>query len=73
MNLTISWLNEQRACSRAVSWWQSQKETDSIKILRKLMRIKKWEWFVWLAPRLMTYAQKVEWSVFCAEQILPIF
>jgi len=43
------------------------------KILKDLMEEKQWDYFRWLVVRVMSHAQKVEWAVFSAEQVIDIF
>ena len=70
--ITTDWLREQLACDEGTDWFKAQNETDALAVLQKL-RGDHWDWYRWLAVRLMTHKQKVEWACFCAEQVLFIF
>lgn len=73
MKITLEWLEQEQACKPGINWFLSQQETDGIKVLKKLREEKEWEYFVWLAPRLTTKKQAVEWACFAAEQVLHPF
>ena len=74
MKLTLEYLtNDLHACREGVAWWEKQNEPDSLKVLELLIDQGHWDWFRWLAVRLMTHQQKVEWACYCAEQVLSIF
>jgi hypothetical protein len=63
------------ACRDAVTEFE-QREADrltTLSILRLLIKEKRWDWFAWFAPRLMTHKQKVQWAIFCAEQVINIY
>ena len=73
MELTKKWLNEQGACDEAVKAFCNQRERDSLKILKLLIKSKeeeKLDWANWLIVRLMTYRQYVSYAVFAAEQVI---
>ncbi len=71
--ITAKFLHRLGACSEAVAEFKRRAERDTTKILRLLIQEKHWDWFSWFAPRLMTHKQKVQWAIFCAEQVLDIF
>lgn len=73
MKITKEWLKEKSACMGGFKWFTEQDESDSVKVLEKLKLEQEWSWFNWLASRLMTHPQRVEWSIFCAEQVIDIF
>lgn len=52
-NLSVEWLNSMRACSRGITWFRKQKKTDSITIINKLIRERKFHWASWLIVRLL--------------------
>ena len=66
-------VNELHACRSGVEWWQQLHETDSLAVLRALMEQDRWDWCRWLSVRLMSHQQKVEWAIFSAVQVLPLF
>jgi hypothetical protein len=73
MKLTTEWLDENRACFGGREWLKDQKSIDALMVLKLLAKTDQWSWFRWLAARLMTHAQKVEWAIFCAEQVIDIY
>ena len=73
MKLTEQWLREKSACSEGVEWFLKQKETDVVKVLKKLIKEKKLPWANWTIVRVMNYKQRVQYAVFAAEQVIGIF
>ena len=73
MKLTEEWLREKSACSEGVEWFLKQKETDVVKVLKKLIKEKKLPWANWTIVRVMNYKQRVQYAVFAAEQVIGIF
>jgi len=73
MKITAKWLKEKDACPKGVTWFTNQKETDSIEVLKALIKEKKLDWANWTIVRLMTYKQYVKYAVFSAEQVLGNF
>jgi len=74
--LTTRWLKKQEACSDAIEWFESQKETDPIKIIKKLIRYdsdEKLQWANWFIVRLMNKKQNVQYAIFAAELALCVF
>ncbi len=66
-------INRQNACAGGMRWFKAQDETDSIKVLEKLLAQDKWDYFRWLVMRLMDKPQCVEWAIYCAEQVIGIY
>src|SRR3990167_187714 len=66
-------VNELHACRSGVEWWQQLHETDSLAVLRALMEQDRWDWCRWLSVRLMSHQQKIEWAIFSAVEVLPLF
>ena len=73
MKLTKEWLNNESACKTGVEWFLAQKETDSIKVVQKLMKEDKFHWANWLIVRLMTHHQKIQYAIFSAEQVIGVY
>ena len=71
--ITKEWLLENRACREGSEWFFAQKETDSIKVVRKLLKENHFNWANWLIVRLMDKPQKVAYAIFAARQVLEIF
>jgi len=69
MKLTDNWIKKYEPCEEGVEWWDG-KERDSLKILRKLIREKRYYWANWLIVRTMTYKQYVRYAVYAAEQVI---
>ena len=57
--VTVRWLKNRYACSTAVEAFQEQrkKETDPVKLVRKLMRGDEVGWANWLVTKLLTKKQ----------------
>jgi len=73
MKLTEQWLKEKSACSEGVKWFLKQKETDAVKVLKKLIKEKQLLWANWTIVRVMNYKQRVQYAVFAAEQVIGIY
>ena len=73
MKITKNWLEEKNACREGINFFISQKETESLIILKNLIEQKKLNWANWLIVRTMTYKQYVLYAIFSAEQVINIF
>jgi hypothetical protein len=73
MKLTLDWLKEKSACSEGVNWFTNQKETDLIKVLKKLMKEEKFDWANWTITNAMTRPQYIAYAIYAAEQVIDIF
>ena len=71
--ITTKWLNGWEACEGGIEWFESQKETDPIKLLKKLVRLKKYSDANYSIVELFNKKQKDQYAVFAAEQVLHIF
>ena|SRR3990167_11367379 len=56
MKITNGWIIRNEPCSEAIDWWD-KKERDSTKILKKLIRERKYDWAGWLIARVMKKKQ----------------
>jgi len=73
VKISEKWLVKKGACETSVEAFKNQTETDSLKILKKLISTKKLDWANWLIVRVMTYKQYVAYAVYGAEQVVGIF
>jgi len=73
MKITEKWLVSKGACLASVEAFKNQTETDSLKILNKLLSKGKIDWANWLIARVMTYPQYVSYAVFGAEQVVGLY
>ena len=73
MKITKKWLKEKDACQSGVDWFLKQDKTDSIEVLKELIRQDILEDAGWLIVRVMNYKQYVSYAVFAAEQVIDIF
>ena len=65
--MTKKWLEKHDACRDGVEAFLDQPERDTIKLLQLGLKLKKYDWTVWLMGRLMTKKQNVALSIFAAE------
>lgn len=56
--ITTKWLESKEACHDGIKWFKSQKEKDPIKIIKELVRIKRYDWAIWLIVNFMPRVQK---------------
>jgi hypothetical protein len=73
MKITKKWLDNIGACEYGIAWFLSQKETDSVKVVEKLITEKHLDWANWLVTRLMNHKQQIQYAVYAAEQVIDIF
>ncbi len=73
MKLSIKWLEERNACGSGIGWFKQQKETDAVKVLKKLITEKKLDWASWTIVRVMSYKQYIGYAVYAAEQVIDIY
>ena len=70
MKITKKFLREKEACSEGVKWFLSQKETDGLKVVKKLIAENQLDWANWLIVRIMEYRDYVAYAVFAAEHVI---
>jgi hypothetical protein len=66
----------QKACIEAVTYWKTAEFETPIEFFNHLILTndkEKLKWVNWGIVRLMNKKQKVQYSIFAAEQVLPIF
>ena len=73
MIISKEWLKEKSACSDGVKWFNAQKETNAIKVIKKLIKENQSSWANWTIVRVMNYKKYVSYAVFAAEQVIDIF
>ena len=75
MKITMKWLEENNACMESREMWQTEKmkSIDSIRLVKKLMVEDRFQWANWLIVRLMTHEQKIQYTIFAAEQVIEIY
>ena len=73
MKITKEWLKEKNACQSGIKWFLKQDKTDSIEVLKELVKQDELEDAGWLIVRVMSYKQYVSYAVFAAEQVIDIF
>ena len=73
MKITKEWLKEKNACQSGIKWFLKQDKTDSIEVLKELVKQDELEDAGWLIVRVMSYKQYVPYAVFAAEQVIDIF
>ena len=77
MKITEQWLKKHNACSDGIKAFCNQKETDSIKILKLLIKSnnkEKLQWANWLITKLFrNKKQKISYAIFAAKLVLNLF
>jgi hypothetical protein len=73
MKITKKWLENKNACQNGIDWFIAQSETDAIKIIESLIEQKQFAWANWLIVRVMTYKQRLAYSIFAAELVIDIY
>ena len=72
MKITNEWLNKKKACEEGLKWFENQTETDGIMLVKKLSETHL-NWANWLVTCLMDQKKCVQYAVYAAELVLPIF
>ena len=70
--ITNNWIQEYNPCQEALDWWD-KKERNPIKILKLLIKEKKYSWANWFIVRIMEYKDCVSYALYAAECVLDIF
>lgn len=70
--ITDEWIKENLPCVGATKWWD-KKERNPIKILKLLIKDKKYSWANWFIVRIMQYRDYVSYAVYAVEQVLDIY
>jgi len=73
MKITKEWLKEQIACEDGTRWFLNQSASRLDTVVMKLTKENHYDWANWVLMRSMTYAQRVRYAIFAAEQVLAIF
>ena len=71
--ISDDWIKENKPCKEAVDTWWDKKERKPIKILKLLIKDKKYDWANWFIVRIMEYKDYVSYTVFAAESVLDIY
>jgi len=70
--ITNEWIAKNKPCQSALNMWD-RKVKDPIKILKWLIKIKKYDWANWFIVRVMEYKDYVSYAVFAAEQVIDVY
>jgi len=77
MKITKKWIKKWEPCDEAVEWINEQGTKDVFELIERLYKSEvkdKYIWLSWAIPRLLkTKKDRVMFSVYCAELVLPMF
>jgi len=73
MNITDKWIRKHKPCSGGLDWLKQQNTTDAVRLLRLLIKEKRYNWANWTIVRLFSTEQKILYAIFTAESVLPEF
>lgn len=71
--VTVKWLKSWDACEEGIEWFESQKENEPIKLLKKLVRLKEYSHANYSVVACMNLKQKRMYAIYSAEQVIDIF
>ena len=71
--VTVNWLESWDAEKGGIEWFESQKETDSVKLLKKLVRQEKLDYANCAISHCFNRKQKIQSAVFAAEQVIVLY
>jgi len=70
--ITNRWIADNKPCQEALDLWQ-RKERNPLKILKWLIKIKKYDWANWFIVRIMSYKDYASYAVYAAELVINIY
>jgi hypothetical protein len=73
MKTPVKWLQGQDACEAGIEWFVAQKETDGLKIVKKLIKENQLLWANWLIVRIMSHKQRIAYAIYAAELVLAAY
>jgi hypothetical protein len=78
MQITKKWLikkdaTKDKACKEGIKWFEKQSTKDAKEIAILLLKDNHFDWAVWLVENIITKSQAVEWAIYSADLVLPIF
>jgi hypothetical protein len=73
MRITKEWLNKWSACPGGKEWFFAQKECNGAKVVKKLINENYFDWANWTIARILNKKQRIQYSIFAAEQVIEIF
>ena len=73
MKVTEQYLEKINACGSGVRWFCAQTETDSVNIIKKLIKENHTDWANWFICHLFNKKQKVLYAIYAAESVLKRF
>ncbi len=68
--ITLKWLEKQKACQSCIDWFLGQKETNTAKIMLKLVKEERNADALWIFEQLANKKQAVALAVFSARLVL---
>ena len=71
--ITKKWLEDVNACEKAKEWVFSLKDKSIIGIYKQGLKEKKYYWLNWGICRLFKRKQRMQYTVYTAEQVIDIF
>ncbi len=71
--ITKKWLRDNNVCESGYEWFCNQKETNTRKVLLKLIGEDRSNDANWVIVRMMTRRQKVQYAFFAAEHVFDIY
>jgi hypothetical protein len=71
--ITKEWLEEKGACADGMLWFLSQNETDTAKVMVKLVEEKRYIDALWILKNVSSTEQLCRVAVFASKQVLPIY
>jgi len=73
ITITDNWIKQNHPCREAIDDWWDKKERNPIKILKLLIKAKKYEWANWFIVRIMSSKDYISYAVFAAENVIDIY
>lgn len=69
--ITDEWIRKLGPCLSALEW--ASGERDTMKLLRKLITEKRYEWANWFIVRVMEKRDCVTYAIYAAKQVAPLW
>jgi hypothetical protein len=71
MILNDEWIREYQLCKDGIKWLLVHPTRDAVTVIEDLLKEKNKEWVLWALPRCLNRKNKIFYSVFSSELVLP--
>lgn len=73
MFISKEWLKEKGACLVGIYWFETQEETDGVKVVKKLIGENRLDWANWMIRHIFTNKQKTQYVTYATKQVAHLW